>query len=99
MNDNIIVSHEIMHHMNKKKGNLALMAWKIDMAKTYDHVEWSFLKIVMKHHGFSESFIKLISKCDLHPLIVFLSTILLIGILVLLVVSAKVILCLWHCLP
>lgn len=38
MNDNIIVSHEIMHYLNKKKGWLSLMALKIDMNRADDRV-------------------------------------------------------------
>lgn len=51
MNDNIIVSHEIMHHMNKKKGNLSLTALKFEMAKAYG-VEWSFLYSLINRSPF-----------------------------------------------
>lgn len=37
--DNSIICHEIMHHMNGKKGRLGLMDLKIYMAKAYDRVE------------------------------------------------------------
>lgn len=33
MCDNIIISHELMHHINKKKGKLKLMAIKGDRQK------------------------------------------------------------------
>lgn len=39
MGDNVIISHEIMHHLNRKRGSLCLMALKVDLAKAYDRVE------------------------------------------------------------
>lgn len=62
MHENIIISHEIMHYMNRKKGKLGFMALKIDMAKAYDKVEWPLLFSIMKHHGFCEKFLALIAK-------------------------------------
>lgn len=45
-----------MHFINRKKGKKGFMAIKIDMAKTYDHVDWHFLKKVIVVHGFPISF-------------------------------------------
>ena len=39
------------------------MALKLDMSKTYDKVEWSFLEKAMLHLGFSEIFVKIIMSC------------------------------------
>lgn len=63
INDNSIICHEIMHHMRKNKGNLGLMAIKIDMAKAYDRVEWTFLFHILKALGFIDRFIHLLSQC------------------------------------
>lgn len=57
MNKNIIISHEIMHHRNKKKGKLWLIAIKIDMDKSYDKVEWDVLLNILRCLGFEEKFI------------------------------------------
>lgn len=67
MTDNVVISHEIMNHMNKKKGKLSLMALKIDMAKAYDQVEWRFLGQILKKHGFFDKFIHLIHECVSSP--------------------------------
>lgn len=56
-----------MHHFNKKKGKLAYMALKIDMAKAYDRVEWNVLRKILHLHGFSPEFFNLIDKCITSP--------------------------------
>lgn len=61
--DNTILNHEIMHHLNLKKGNVAYMALKIDMAKAYDRVEWNVLLQLLQLHGFSPHFCALIREC------------------------------------
>lgn len=43
IHDNTIICHKVMHHMNRKKGCLRLMAIKIDLSKAYDRVDWHFL--------------------------------------------------------
>ncbi|KAL5541281.1 hypothetical protein UlMin_042503 [Ulmus minor] len=61
---NAIIGFECLHALKrrrlKKKGFLAL---KLDMAKAYDRVEWSFIREVMRKLGFSEGWIKKIMDC------------------------------------
>lgn len=61
--DNTILNHEIMHYMNGRKGKLTYMALKIDRMKAYNKVDWGALKDIMKFHGFSPTFINLVSEC------------------------------------
>ena len=43
--DNVLVAHELMNHINKKKkGKLGEMAIKLDMSKAYNCVEWDCLQ-------------------------------------------------------
>ncbi|KAL5566937.1 hypothetical protein UlMin_030101 [Ulmus minor] len=64
ISDNAIIGFECLHALkrrrSKKKGFLAL---KLDMAKAYDQVEWSYIREVMKKLGFSEGWIKKIMDC------------------------------------
>ncbi|KAL5565008.1 hypothetical protein UlMin_028172 [Ulmus minor] len=64
ISDNAIIGFECLHALkrrrSKKKGFLAL---KLDMAKAYDRVEWSFIREVMKKVGFSDGWIKKIMDC------------------------------------
>ena len=39
INDNIMLSHEIMHSFKKKKGKMGYMVAKLDMEKGYDRLE------------------------------------------------------------
>ena len=43
-----------------KKGNLGLMAVKIDMNEAYDRLEWKFIEAVFKAHGFDQAVVDLI---------------------------------------
>ena len=53
--DNILVAIEIMHYLNnKREGKESFMAVKLDMSKTFDRVEWGFIKAVMEKLGFHE---------------------------------------------
>ena len=62
--DNILVAYEIMHYLNNKyKGKESFMAVKLDMSKTFDHVEWRFIKAVMEKLGFHRRWISLIMHC------------------------------------
>ena len=45
ISDNILVAFETLHHMKTHKAKkLGFMAFKLDMSKACDQVEWRFLK-------------------------------------------------------
>ncbi|XP_019155168.1 PREDICTED: uncharacterized protein LOC109152041 [Ipomoea nil] len=58
--DNIILTQEVIHTMNMKKGRKGLMVVKIDRHKAYDSVSWSFLKDTLIEFGFPTSLVQLI---------------------------------------
>ena len=54
--NNVLVAHELMHHINrKKKGKCGEMALKLDMSEAYDRVEWCCLQQIMTKMGFHEN--------------------------------------------
>ena len=61
--ENTILAQEIVHQFKKKKGKGSLMMLKIDIAKAFDKVEWSFLLQVLKLLIFPDQFIKMIEQC------------------------------------
>lgn len=55
---------ECFHWMKKKvKGKKGTMALKLDMAKAYDRMEWTFIKCVLQSMGFPERILQLIMGC------------------------------------
>lgn len=48
ISDNILIAHEIFHHMKKKISKRKYTAIKVDMSKVFDRVEWPYLLQVMK---------------------------------------------------
>ena len=53
-----------MHYLeHKKQGREGFVAIKLDKSKTYDRVEWGFIKQVMEKMGFHEKWVNLIMHC------------------------------------
>ena len=62
--DNVLVAHELIHHINrKKKGKCGEMGLKLDISKAYDRVEWGCLQQIMAKMGFHENWTRLIMRC------------------------------------
>lgn len=50
--DNVIVAYKMSHFMRKKRVKVdGFAALKIDIAKAYDRVEWSYLEEVIRAFG------------------------------------------------
>lgn len=62
ISDNILLSQELMRNYHLKKGP-AKCAFKIDIQKAYDTVEWAFLRSCLKHFGFHNKMIEWIMNC------------------------------------
>ena len=61
--NNVIITQELIYSLRKRKGKTRYMVVKIDLEKAYDHLEWSFIKMVLEHLEFPESMINLIMSC------------------------------------
>lgn len=57
--DNVVLAQEI-HSMRKERGKKGYLAFKIDLEKADDKIEWSFLEKVLGAAGLEEPLIKLI---------------------------------------
>lgn len=54
--DNVLLVYEILHSFKAKQWeNKGYFAWKFDISKVYDRVEWSFLRSMMERMGFGDS--------------------------------------------
>lgn len=55
--DNILITHELLHHLRtRKEGKNHHLTFKLDICKAFAHVEWDFLKDIMKKLDFYPSF-------------------------------------------
>ncbi|KAH0772311.1 hypothetical protein KY290_016292 [Solanum tuberosum] len=59
ISENIMLAQEIIHHI--KKPNIGSnVVIKLDMAKAYDRVSWSYICLVLRRMGFEEVFIDMV---------------------------------------
>ena len=66
--DNVLVAYEALHTMHGcKKGKTGTLAIKLDISKTYDRVEWDFLKRIMLKLGFPGDWVDKVMSCVMSP--------------------------------
>ncbi|KAL5574982.1 hypothetical protein UlMin_016681 [Ulmus minor] len=64
ISDNAIIGFECLHAIKRKRSKKRdYLALKLDMAKAFDRVEWSFVQGIMLKLGFSEVWTKKIMAC------------------------------------
>ncbi|OMO65780.1 reverse transcriptase [Corchorus capsularis] len=61
--DNIVVVQEMLHSFKKRKGKTGALAWKIDLEKTYDKMNWEFVRETLMEIGFNSTLLKLVMNC------------------------------------
>lgn len=61
--DNILIAQEIIHYISHTRSQQGALAFKIDLEKAYDRVNWEFLANTLNDFGFPERIIKLIMFC------------------------------------
>ncbi|XP_031108426.1 uncharacterized protein LOC116012895 [Ipomoea triloba] len=69
ISDNILIAAKLGHYLNRKQtGMVGWAALKLDMAKAYDRMEWTFLRKMLVALGFSERWVQLQaqSRRDFH---------------------------------
>ena len=61
--ENPITVHELLHSFKRRKVKEGFISLKIDIQKAYDHINWGFLKVVLKNFGFPDIFVNWIMEC------------------------------------
>lgn len=61
--DNVFIAQEIIHTIGQKKGKKGYIAIKIDLVKSYDHLEWNFIRDTLTLFKFPRKLLDLIMNC------------------------------------
>jgi hypothetical protein len=62
--DNALLAFECLHYMEHGTSpNSPFCAYKLDLSKAYDRVDWSFLESTMHKKGFSHLWVQCIMAC------------------------------------
>jgi hypothetical protein len=67
ISSNVILTQEIIHSFKLKSWTSQAFLLKIDLAKAFDHLEWSFISQALTRIGFNSHFINLIYTCISTP--------------------------------
>ncbi|GKC44700.1 aspartic peptidase, partial [Tanacetum coccineum] len=62
ISDNILITQELMHNYHRNRCP-PRCAFKVDIQKAYDTVDWKFLASIMKYFGFHNKMVKWIMAC------------------------------------
>ncbi|XP_026381662.1 uncharacterized protein LOC113276289 [Papaver somniferum] len=65
IHDNVVISQEILHSFKRKRKSNKndYLAIKLDLSKSFDRLEWSFIIAVFKKLGFSKEWCQMIKQC------------------------------------
>ena len=58
--DNAIIVQEVIHTIGKTRGKVGYMAFKIDLEKAYDKLEWNFIRSMLFIFNLPENLIEII---------------------------------------
>lgn len=61
--NNIIMVQEMLNKFHRSKSRQEMMMWKIDLEKSYDHINWEFLEDVLIEIGFLDLWRQPIMEC------------------------------------
>jgi hypothetical protein len=59
----IIITQEIVHSFNLKTWQQKAFLLKVDLAKDFDRISWSFISQTLRKHQFNDHFIALLHAC------------------------------------
>ncbi|XP_062028805.1 uncharacterized protein LOC133744775 [Rosa rugosa] len=62
ISDNIVIVQEVLQKYQHSHGGKGFMAWKIDLSKAYDRLNWGFIETVLVEAQFPTSIVKLIME-------------------------------------
>ncbi|GAU31728.1 hypothetical protein TSUD_215290 [Trifolium subterraneum] len=63
IHENIVVAQEMVHSMSKMRGRNGYVAVKVDLAKAYDRIRWSFISAVLEEVNIPAGLRTIIMHC------------------------------------
>jgi hypothetical protein len=63
IHENIVVAQEMVHTMYKMRGRTGFIAVKVDLAKAYDRLRWSFISAVLEEVNIPQGLRNIIMNC------------------------------------
>lgn len=64
MTDNVLLSHELLHFLNRQTTTTnSYAAVKFDLHKAYDRIYWTFFAKILQAYGFPPIWTKWIMQC------------------------------------
>lgn len=63
ISDNVIIAQEVLHKYKHSVGNKGFLAWKIDLSKAYDRLNWQFIEEVLHEALIPYEIVKLVMSC------------------------------------
>ncbi|PKI58238.1 hypothetical protein CRG98_021320 [Punica granatum] len=61
--DNIVITQELVHTMSRMQGKKLFMSIKIDLEKAYDRLSWDFIRDTLVTAGFPSNLRRVILQC------------------------------------
>lgn len=61
--DNSIIVFECIHHIQSSTGSADFCAYKLDLSKAYDRVDWDYLEAALLKWGFATRWVSLVMEC------------------------------------
>lgn len=62
--DNVIIAFEVIHHMKcTTRGKFGEVAFKVDISKAYDRVDWGYLQSLLLKMEFAQKWVNWIMLC------------------------------------
>ncbi|KAG7572532.1 Reverse transcriptase domain [Arabidopsis suecica] len=61
--DNVVITHELLHSLRIKRIKTTYMALKLDIAKAFDKVEWTYIEAILRRFGFADQWCQWVMKC------------------------------------
>ncbi|KAE8770008.1 retrotransposon protein [Hordeum vulgare] len=63
ISDNSIIAFECIHHIQSSPGSTDFCAYKLDLSKAYDRVDWDYLELALLKWGFAPRWVALVMEC------------------------------------